>query len=241
MSDSCSEFCLPPGYESRSVALSKDGHSQGPYWNAQRLAAARHYQFPVYKFAARIMTCRSLVSLLDVGCGVGAKLRYVRRKVPNLNVTGVDQSGPIEYCRSTYDFGTWLVDDLENPTVTDWPSAELTICADVIEHLSDPDCLLAALKNVCGEAGLLLISTPDRERLYGSGRLSPGHSHHVREWSQAEFRRYVESRGFAVIKQFVTSPVRLTPSITLLRELWKQLSPGRRFKYNQICLATTDG
>jgi hypothetical protein len=47
--------------------------------------------------------------------------------------------------------------------------------------------------------GLLLISTPERNALRGRNCLHCPHPMHVREWTLAEFARYLASRGLEII------------------------------------------
>lgn len=230
-------YCLPTGYTSNPTVSTNDAISGKTYWNPQRVRVASYYQYSVYKEACHLVKDNKFRAVLDVGCGVGKKLEPLHRSFRSLKIYGVDQDQPIEYCKNKYSFGSWFVDDFDSPNLTSWPSVDLVICADVIEHVSDPDKLLETLRQACGESGLLLISTPDRERLYGHNKLEPGQKDHVREWSGKEFKRYLESRNWHVQDQKHSLPVRPLPTVTLARELWKQLKSGGAFSYNQYCIA----
>lgn len=237
MNQASDNYLLPEGYRSHPVATTNDSVSGLQYWNARRVRVASYYQFSVYRHAVRLIRNHGLRSLLDVGCGAGKKLEYVHRQCPGVEITGVDQPHPIEYCRANYTFGTWFSDDFDRPDLERWPTADLVVCADVIEHVADPDTLLETMGRLCSERGLLLISTPDRDRLYGPGKLEPGHRDHVREWSGPEFAEYLRSRGWKLLHQRHSPPVRLLPTLTLAREIWKQSRSAGVFLYNQICLA----
>jgi hypothetical protein len=73
----------------------------------------------------------------------------------------------------------------------------------VIEHVLDPDELMNFIVSLSRD--WLIISTPDRGRLYrpfsGHQFGPPGNLHHLREWSFDEFRKYIER--FADVKQHV--------------------------------------
>lgn len=70
----------------------------------------------------------------------------------------------------------------------------MIICADVIEHLLDPDELLRWLSSIPFKK--IVFSTPDRSflvnELRSSCEMGPPHNpHHVREWNFQEFERYI--------------------------------------------------
>ena len=79
---------------------------------------------------------------------------------------------------------------------------DIVLCADVVEHLADPNPCIEFIKTHMKPDGVALISTPERERLYGKHQLKSGHPCHVREWNYREFSAYLTSREFT-IKQHV--------------------------------------
>jgi hypothetical protein len=71
-------------------------------------------------------------------------------------------------------------------------SADLVICADVIEHIMDPDLFVKQLLNI-RDVKYYIISTPDRDTVRGKLDYGPpANKHHIREWNLFEFRRYME-------------------------------------------------
>jgi 2-polyprenyl-3-methyl-5-hydroxy-6-metoxy-1,4-benzoquinol methylase len=78
---------------------------------------------------------------------------------------------------------------------------DLVICADVIEHVKNPDELIHFIIKMDPEH--IVISTPDRDLLHEKlGRSQtgpPGNTHHIREWSFDEFENYI-SRNFNIIR-----------------------------------------
>ena len=72
------------------------------------------------------------------------------------------------------------------------------ISADVIEHIRDPNQLLAFLKTL--NCDLYLISTPKREVMKRNG--PPTNPSHVREWTFHEFQVYLQNQGFEILKSF---------------------------------------
>src|SRR4029077_5069503 len=96
--------------------------------------------------------------ILDFGCGTGGKLVALADR---FEIVGIDYGPNIEMCRSTYDVGTWLVDDFEAPGAVDVDAAgAVVVCSDVIEHLRRPEVLLEKLRAARdGGALAVLIST----------------------------------------------------------------------------------
>jgi 2-polyprenyl-3-methyl-5-hydroxy-6-metoxy-1,4-benzoquinol methylase len=201
------EFCLPAEYRQQTRALTHDGaetlDAQGrrvEYWNAQRIEASGRYQHHVYAWGARLVRERGLRSVVDVGCGPGTKLGMLIAPVCS-DVTGLDQPSAVAVARRLGMPGMYGVVDLENGD-RERPERtfDLVICADVIEHLLDPDPALGLLARYCHEGSMVLLSTPDRARLRGRGCMVSEKPEHVREWAAPEFRRYLVSRGWEILR-----------------------------------------
>lgn len=235
-------YFTPDGYRPNSKALTLDATSGTTYWTPKRIRNATDYQFGVYRYAVRLIRERGIRSLVDVGCGVAPKLAWVHGKCSGVEIAGIDQESAIAYCRKTYRFGKWYVDDFESPS----PElaavrGQLAIASDVVEHLVDPDRLLDYLRQRVTDDGLLLISTPDRDALHGAGKLTCPNPNHIREWGFGEFRTYLEDRGFRVLKHFRDFAVRVAPTRLFLFHAVQQFRPwrsGQRLRYNQVCLAS---
>jgi 2-polyprenyl-3-methyl-5-hydroxy-6-metoxy-1,4-benzoquinol methylase len=150
----------------------------------------------VYSEAVRLARSLGGRRVIDVGCGDGVKLSQMH---PEFEIVGVDFGTNIEECRQAYPFGTWVEHNLEQPEPipVDAQAGDVVISADVIEHLVDPDKLLAKLQGLHAKGATLVISTPDRERWRGPDDAGPpANVSHVREWSAPEFARYLRARGF---------------------------------------------
>ena len=205
------DLCLPDGYVQRTINLTFDANRDDAYWTEWRLEASGRYQRHVYAWAARLIERAGLRSVLDVGCGVGTKLREVIAPV-GVEITGLDQISAITKARELGCPGTLVPVDLESPSFEPRRAYDLILCADVLEHLIDPDPAMRLIRQ-CSHAGtLVILSTPDRRRRRGRDCMRSDKPEHVREWSRAEFRRFVHSRGFEVLCSRQTpqddSPVR---------------------------------
>ena len=154
-------YFIKAGYTANDAIITNDDVSGENYWNAARVKLSLCYQYPVYMAARKLIARGNIKHVIDVGCGVAAKLEVLHKIFPDLKVTGIDQARTIAFCKSHYRFGRWVVDDLEHPDQSlTGLTGDLVICADVIEHMGDPDVLLGYLKRRVRPGGLILLSTP---------------------------------------------------------------------------------
>src|SRR5690606_1235030 len=125
-------YFIKSGYKTNPVLSTPDHISGITYWNESRVQASFYYQYHVYQYAIRLMKEKNLSHVIDVGCGIAVKLKYLKKHIPHAEITGIDQPDPIAYCQQTYDFGTWIVDDFESPKIhaESIATPDLIICAD---------------------------------------------------------------------------------------------------------------
>jgi hypothetical protein len=178
-------LCLPAEYVSRVSPEFYDDDQGDLVW-----------QPDVYGLAAVLADRLDSPVVVDVGCGRATKLQRV---MSGRSTIGIDIRENVDWCRSVFPAGTWLEADLEHDIghlVADVPGHSLAICADVIEHLVDPRHLLAGLRALRERGVTIVLSTPERDRVYGPGNLGPpGFGAHVREWRRSEFALLLESAG----------------------------------------------
>lgn len=166
------------------------------------------FQVDVYRYAKRIAQSLSVRNVLDLGCGCYVKLKEFIAPVCS-QITGVDNEANIETCRNA-NFGTWIVDDIENPSGAVTGLYDLIISADVIEHLSDPTKLLSYMREHAHQDTRTIISTPERDLCRGGKNLGPGErTPHVREWNRKEFHNFLEDNNFEILDHFLVPSQRL--------------------------------
>ena len=126
-------------------------------------------------------------SVLDLGCGSGYKLIH---ELGEFETTGLELECNLARLRTRYPDRNWQLSDLGRPPHQHF---DLVICADVIEHLVDPDTLLDSLLAI--DFHRLIISTPDRSLLHRPWNRRywgpPRNRAHQREWTFREFSRYI--------------------------------------------------
>lgn len=193
MSATATRFHLPAGYVERS---------EPAYFVDETVAV---WQPDLYAEVAA--DARFTGTVLDVGCGSAGKLAALPEAV---RVIGVDTGTNAALARQTLgQRGAVIECDLEVSPLPLWedPRGLTIICADVIEHLVDPAYLLAGLA-AAHRAGcpLIVVSTPDRDRLHGSDHHGPpANPCHVREWAPSEFEALFADYGMTGVLRWTRS------------------------------------
>jgi SAM-dependent methyltransferase len=164
------------------------------YWHDEKGDTV--WQPDVYEEAGELARRVGAKTLVDIGCGNGAKLAPL---ADEFAIVGVDFGPNIEECRRRYSSGTWLDADLdaEGPLEGIDPHGSVVVCADVAEHLVRPERLLRKLRGLLESGALaLILTTPDRDLRRGAVHHGPSpNPAHVREWSSAELGAFMRSEG----------------------------------------------
>lgn len=170
------KYCIKDGYQSRNETAPCDLTEQiadGVAGNLQR---------HVYEAASKL-PCETV---LDIGCGSGYKLMqfFVEKRT-----IGTEIEPNLEACRREYPERDWLESNFDVPRYAF--DIDLVVCADVIEHLLEPDECMAYIARL--QPKYIVLSTPDRELLPDEWRRDNGppfNHRHIREWTTLEFVEY---------------------------------------------------
>jgi SAM-dependent methyltransferase len=160
----------------------------GPYhWTALSVLPWRRHAYTVERYHALLdaAALRHGERVLDVGCGDGALLFLAASR--GAVCTGVEPE----------DTGLALAEDqlrkhkvaapvLRSTAQLPDASFDCVLCAEVIEHVDDPEALLLELRRVLLPGGRAVLSTPIRLTE------EPLDSEHVREFYPTEFRALCE-------------------------------------------------
>jgi 2-polyprenyl-3-methyl-5-hydroxy-6-metoxy-1,4-benzoquinol methylase len=168
------------------------------------------FQKEVYEKAAALMAEHQWHTIVDMGCGSGYKsAKYLGQ----YEVTGVDFSPAIDQARLDYPAYEWIN---AADFVPEHHGADLIICADVIEHVEDPDAFMKQLISIPGWK-CLMISTPERNQRRGRWHFGPPpNPAHYREWSMRELKNFVA--GYATVRSAeLINPTQGTQLIICLR------------------------
>jgi len=171
------------------------------------------FQNEVYSKARDVYNYNNLKSIIDVGCGSAFKLFKYFNDIP---FTGVEIDPTYNWLCQQYPNNKW--ERYRDNTL----NADLVICADILEHLEDPDEMMAYIKKL--NSKYIVLSTPDKD-LGNIPNGPPANVHHVREWSFNEFEKYV-SRHFDILEHFYSNKVQGTQCIVCV--------PKNNIKYSII-------
>ncbi len=138
-----------------------------------------------YTWAAALCSGRRT---LDVGCGVGYGAELLNR-AGAAEVIAIDNSSTaLDLARSVVSSGVTCelgdARDLPHPD----GSFDLVVCFELIEHVDEQELVLDELARVLRRDGLLLISSPNRNRYM------PGNPHHRHELVRAELQALLDAR-----------------------------------------------
>ena len=201
-------YCIREDYVHRAVAETYvDDPAQ--YWNKGRIAVSGFYQYYVYKKAAELSAQIENCSFVDIGCGYPRKAKEIISPVVE-DITLVDQPSMKGLIEERFPKMKFVPLNLDIKNVALEAKFNCVVCADVIEHLLDPDPLLEFIRSVMAPGGVAIISTPERDVERGSDCLSSPIVSHVREWNFEEFADYLKLSGFEVIEHTCMPKGKLT-------------------------------
>lgn len=139
-------------------------------------------------------------SLIEIGCGKGDFLRFIRSKNRKLDLTGID------FTRNENIDGIQFIqgDALSFKYKLQYA---IVVTLAVIEHIPDPHAYMNLLKNICARNGLIIIMTVnDRSILYQLSRLLKKininrpykrlyEKHHVNHFNHSSLKKLIELHG----------------------------------------------
>lgn len=139
-------------------------------------------------------------NVLDVGSGYG--VFYMISEDWDLDITCCDLDvAAMEKMRGLAPQWNWVVADaLDLPW--DDSSYNALYAGEIIEHVSRPDEAMAEWNRVLAPGGVLVLSTPNRDRLLARAKKEdvPVHHEHQREMNLEEMRSMARRGGFDVLK-----------------------------------------
>jgi SAM-dependent methyltransferase len=150
------------------------------YWYRRHLA--------VYEWIAQRVHGRRVV---DLACGEGYGSAVLGRTAAS--VIGVD-ANPEAFEHAARRYTTATV-TFERDMVETWTGdVDCVVFLQTIEHVQDPDGVLARLRDLIGPRGVAYVSTPNVLTLAPAGESRSGNPWHVREYRPEEYRALCERR-----------------------------------------------
>ena len=194
-------YGIPWPYQSRSAYRHHDDSDLTDEW-----------QLEVYLHALELMGRHQFSRILDIGCGSGYKLIH---HLGEYETIGLELEQNLPQLEKRYPHHRWEACDLSIPLPR---STDLVICADVIEHLVDPDQLIDYIMAI--QFQLLILSTPDRSLLHRPWKRRywgpPRNPCHQREWTSRQFFEYI-SGTFDVVERATSNHEQSTQMLVCKR------------------------
>jgi SAM-dependent methyltransferase len=166
------------------------------HWREVSRHWIHHHAFTAERYRRAIAALGPLDgrSVLDYGCGDGALLAQIVRRCHPKEAHGFEPNhAGAELSRMmlrTRGFAATIHDDVRRLGDN---SFDAVVCADVIEHVSDPRLLLSEIARVLRPGGRAVITTPVRLRE------TPEDPGHVHEWFPDEFRDWLKTGPLALL------------------------------------------
>ncbi|MGC9598980.1 MAG: FkbM family methyltransferase [Minisyncoccia bacterium] len=180
-------------YQGKSEVLSKkNAHAivRG-YWNARQFLS----DFSKKGAAPK--------KLLDVGCGTG-EFAFVAGEL-GYQVEGVDfNAGAVALARARFGLRDVFVADVYAFLEDKREAYDVITAFEVIEHFPDPGRFLELARGALTVGGVLVLSTPNRDRYWG--RINARSEswdfpyQHLSRWSVRSLRNFAEDRGFGAVR-----------------------------------------
>ncbi len=142
-----------------------------------------------YRFAAQF----ARGGVLDAGCGTGYGSHMLSASPSAARVLGIDRDARA-IARARRYYGGPRVDyaraDLDSGALARFGCFDTIVCLEVLEHLPEPERLLARLDHALAPGGRLIVSTP-----LGAGRAVPsGQPFHFFQLRRVEFEQLLARR-----------------------------------------------
>ncbi len=126
--------------------------------------------------------------ILDIGCGTGETLTFVKSIFPKAAVTGVDLSAEAVAYTKRRGHPAKKADALHLPFAEG--SFDAILLLDVIEHIEDDSAVLAEAKRVLKSNGVIVITAPALQFIWSAHDENQGH-----------YRRYTRRRLTSLAKK----------------------------------------
>jgi 2-polyprenyl-3-methyl-5-hydroxy-6-metoxy-1,4-benzoquinol methylase len=104
---------------------------------------------------------KKMESILEVGCGSGATLQWIKAEFPVKWIGGVELNEDVAVnAKECLDF--FMQGNIENMKLPlENNSLDLILCLDVLEHLVDPWSVVKYLSELLKSGGVLIVSLPN--------------------------------------------------------------------------------
>ena len=177
--------------------------------------ATKHWWFVarskiVFSMINRFLPDREQLEILDVGCGTGSILKKLEKHGHAIGVDISDEA--VKFCKLRGCKNVYKIDQKEGLPFKD-NAFDLVTALDIIEHIDDDCAALAEYCRVVRKDGVLLVTVPAYDFLWGP---HDEVNDHKRRYIAKELRNKMEKTGFTV-KKMTYFDTFLFPFFVLIR------------------------
>lgn len=152
-------------YGSKSFNKDPDKYKQLMAVNSQKFkdkwGFSMSYYTHVRKEVANLINCQpdKPISVLEIGCGLGETLGYIKYRFANADVHGIEIEPEVAKIGARkFDI---ICGNIENMELANDSQYDYIIFADVLEHLVNPNKVLARMRAHLKDEGCILTSIPN--------------------------------------------------------------------------------
>lgn len=144
-------------------------------------------------------------TMLEIGCGKGDFLKFIKKNNPDMSLTGIDLSLNESVAGIEFIQGNVLTTNFNK-------KYDYVVSLAVIEHVEDIQAFIKIMKKLCSDNGWIIIMTlNDRSILYETARFfyrfgytAPFErlysKHHLNHFNVRSIRRLIQCNGLSLIK-----------------------------------------
>jgi len=135
-----------------------------------------------------------LLRVLDIGCGTGETMSFIKALVKEVEVYGIDTSKiAVSYSKSRGHKKVYLAGAGKLPFAANFFDA--VVMLDVLEHIQDAKQALAEAKRVLKKRGVMIVSCPAMQILWSDHDANQGH---VKRYARKDLRKLAKDAGLKV-------------------------------------------
>jgi len=174
-------------------------------WKADDAVLERDRRFSA--LAERAAELKPL-RILDIGCGSGTLAKFIRKRLPDAELHGVDFSANA-LKRCTCMAQTYCVDLDREPIPLEDASFNLIVCSEVLEHLFHPGHVMQEIFRLLNNEGTGIVTVPNfsfwrfrLQSLMGKVPKVIAHPGHLQAFNAAALSQMVDSFGLKTLSLY---------------------------------------
>lgn len=197
------------------------------YWRDKRgenIGKISRWQRQRAEIVLEYIKKRESISIIDIGCGDGVVLKYIKERVSVSGAIGVDVSNFALDRAKDFGIETILADMQDLHSVPDLPKTDYVLMFEILEHVHDSESFLTYLLGKA-EKGVF-FSFPNTgflihrlRLLFGKfplqWRLHP--REHVRFWTHADLKWWLKALGYKDYK------IHTYEGVPIFNKIWPSL------------------